>query len=429
MGIKKKLPEKDLTISKPGLKKGRRKFLRNGLLTIAGAGMTSSSLSKCHADQGDNREKVKFVYRTLGKTGIRLPIVSMGTGSTQSSGLVSAALDKGVKLLATSPYYQNGKNEKMVGSIIKGRHRDSFVVLTSVDLIKWSDTRTGELKPGFDPKIIIKKVDESLKRLNVDHIDILVQAFAATRKSVLSKPIRDAMEAIRKSGKVKYIGIATHRLEHEAIRAAVDSGKIDVVMTSYNFRRKGWKWKQEGKKLDDAIRYAAESGMGIIAMKTMAGVYWDKERTQPINASAALKWVLQNKNIHTIVPDCTSYDQLDQNLGLMADLNFTEAETRSLEPPSKELVSGLYCQQCNKCISQCPASMDIPTIMRSYMYAYGYRNLEHAKDTLSMAGLKSLPCVDCSDCVVNCSMGFNVKKKILDIGRLTDVPEDLIRYT
>ncbi len=405
----------------------RRKFLKNSLLTVTGAGLVSRSLPQSLASQESVEEDTKLLYRTLGKTGIKLPVISMGTGNTNNPNLVSSALDKGVKLLATGEAYQNGNNEKMVGSVLKDRPRDSFIIMTSCIDINWLDTRTGVFKDSFDPKTFMQKVDGSLERLEVDYVDIFTQPFAATRESVFYEPARKAMETVKKKGKAKYLGIATHRLEHEAIRAAVDIGIYDVIMTAYNFRGQGWNSMQNREELEDAIQYAAESGLGIIAMKTMAGVYWDKERTKPINATAALKWVLQNKNVHTTVPDCSTYDQLNQDLAIMANLELTEEEKQDLKPPSEELSSGLYCQQCNKCISQCPEAIDIPTIMRSYMYAYGYGNLEFARKTLCSTGLHSFPCNDCSDCNVNCLMGFDVRSKILDIARLQEIPEDFIR--
>jgi predicted aldo/keto reductase-like oxidoreductase len=407
----------------------RRKFLKNSLLTAAGAGLISKSFPQSISINESEKKDNKIIYRTLGKTGISLPVVSMGTGNTNNPNLVSSALEKGVKLLATSAAYQNGNNEKMVGSVIKDRSRDSFIIMTSSVDINWLDTQTGIFKDSFDPKTFMQAVDGSLKRLEVDYVDIFTQPFAATKESVFYDPARKAMETVKKEGKAKYLGIATHRLEHEAIRAAVDVGIYDVIMTAYNFRSRGWKSMQNREELEDAIQYAAESGLGIIAMKTMAGAFWDKERTKPINATAALKWVLKNENVHTTVPDCSTYDQLNQNLAVMANPELTEEEKQDLKPPSEELSSGLYCQQCNKCISQCPESIDIPTIMRSYMYAYGYKNLDFAQETLCSTGLRSFPCNDCSDCKVKCLMGFDVRSKILDIARLQDIPKDFIRQS
>ncbi len=399
----------------------RRKFLRNSLLTVTGAGLISKSFPQSLAHQESIENDNKFLYRTLGKTGIKLPIVSMGTGNTNNPNLVRAALDRGVQLLGTSEGYQEGNNETMVGSVLKERPRNSFMIMTSSGDINWLDTQTGMFSESWTHDAYMQALDGSLKRLEVDYLDIFILPFAATRESLFQKSAIKVMETVKKNGKAKYIGIATHRLEHEAVRAAADVGIYDIIMTAYNFRR------QNREELEDAIQYAAEAGIGIIAMKTMAGAYWDREKTKPINGVAALKWVLQNENIHTTVPDCANYDQLDIDLAIMANPELTEKEKQDLEPPSEELSSGLYCQQCSKCIPQCPENIDIPTIMRSYMYAYGYRNLEHARKTLCSTGIQSFPCTDCSSCTVRCQMGFDVRTKILDIARLQDVPEDFIR--
>ena len=198
------------------------------------------------------------------------------------------------------------------------------------------------------------------------------------------------MESFKKQGKARYIGIATHKFEHEAIRAAAD--------------------------------------MGIIAMKTMAGVYWDKQKTKPINTKASLKWVLQNENVHTTVPDCSNFSHIEQDLSVMENLELTEEEMRDLEGPGGTASSGLYCQQCNECISQCPENLDIPTIMRGYMYAYGYNNLNLARSTIDMANIKNNSCRDCSRCRVNCRMGFDIKGKIMDIARIRGIPRDMIQH-
>ena len=210
----------------------RRKFLKTSLLTVTGVGLTSGTLSQSLLNQKSTQEDTKFVYRTLGKTGIRLPVISLGTGNTNNPNLIRSALDKGIKLLATSEAYQNGNNERMVGRVLKDSPRESFIIMTSSADISWIDTTTGVFKNNFNQKDFIQRVDESLKRLEVDYVDILIQPFAATKESVFFEPIRKAMETVKKSGKAKYIGIATHRLEHEAIRAAVDIGIHDVIMTA-----------------------------------------------------------------------------------------------------------------------------------------------------------------------------------------------------
>jgi predicted aldo/keto reductase-like oxidoreductase len=396
----------------------RRKFIKNSLLTVAGTGLASRYYISHSNVSGFKTDK--FICRTLGRTGIKLPIVSMGTASTSNPALIKSALDKGIKLLATAGAYQNGNNEKMIGAIIKEMPRDSFILLTNSFDINWINTATGTLNSEFNQDLLLRNVEASLSRLGLEYVDIFTQPFTARRESVFHEPALKAMESLKLKGLSRYIGIATHRYESEAIRAAVDTGIYDVVMTSYNFL------KTNLEELNDAIRYAAESGLGIIAMKTMAGAFWDKERAKPINTRAALKWVLQNESIHTTVPDCTTFDQLSQDLGIMSDLKLTEEEMKDLVSPSGEPVSGLYCQQCGECLPQCPHGVDIPTLMRSYMYAFGYHNLPHAKLTITAAGLKSNPCSACKTCNVKCKMGFDIRKKIQDISRIIEISGDFL---
>jgi len=349
-----------------------------------------------------------------------LPVVSMGTNNTRNPALIRSALEKGVKLLATARAYQNGNNEKMIGTVIKGMPRDSYLILTNSFEINWIVTQTGIMNSAFSYKKLLKSFKSSLSSLGVDYVDFFMQPFAATRESVFHEPVMRAMEALKKDGLTRFVGISTHRREPEAVRAATDAGIHDVIMTSYNFL------KTNRNELDEALGYADQAGLGIIAMKTMAGVYWDKERTKPINSRAALKWVLKNENIHTSVPDCGDFDQLNQDLEIMSDLKLSEQELKDLKPPPGEMVSGIFCQQCGECLPQCPYGVDIPDIMRSYMYAYGHQNITHAKHTLLTTGLKRNPCSWCTKCKVSCKIGFDIRNKIIDISRILNVPDDFI---
>jgi uncharacterized protein len=397
----------------------RRNFLKSSLIAITGAPVIASSLNPFSREKFSLQDENKLVYRTLGKTGIKLPVISMGTGDTDNPKLVEAALQEGIKLFATSQYYGNGNNEKMLGEVLKGRKRDSYLVMTSA-MPDGFDFKSGMFSPDAKADNFVAKVDESLKRLGIEYLDIMLLPFVAKRESVFFEPYLKVMENIKKQGKAKFIGIATHQFEHEAIRAAVDTKIYDVILTAYNFRRKN------AAEIKEALAYAANAGLGTIAMKTMAGAYWDKEKTKPINTRAALKWALQDENIHTTVPGFTTFDQLKQNIEIMGNMPLTEEEKQSLQLTTTYFPTGVYCSQCGECITQCPHSLDIPTMMRSYMYAYGYKNIKHAKQTLSLVNIDELPCNNCKACNVNCIIGNDVKSKIADIARLHSVPGDFI---
>ena len=110
---------------------GRRSFLRRGLVGLAGLGVTSVSFaSAVGALQTGTKTKDGIITRKLGKTGITLPVVSMGVMNADNDNLVRAALDAGLNHLDTAHGYQRGRNEEMIGRVIKGRSRDSFIIST-----------------------------------------------------------------------------------------------------------------------------------------------------------------------------------------------------------------------------------------------------------------------------------------------------------
>ena len=402
----------------------RRRFIQKGVAGLAGSAILPSILkgnagNQASESQSAPPEKAKLIYRTLGKTGLKLPVVSMGVMNASNPELVRAALDSGIVLLDTAWYYQMGRNEEMIGEVVKGRPRDSFVIATKV--FEMRDFKTGLFPADAKAETFLDKFNTSLKRLGLDYVEILYLHNVSNKESVMFETYLDVMKKLKQQGKVRFIGVSTHGGEAEVLRAAADSNAYDVVLTSYNFKMNNL------AEVEAAIDYAAKKGLGIVAMKTQAGAYWDgKEKQLPINMKAALKWALQNKNVHTAIPGFTTFDQMALDMSVMEDLTLTPQEKADLVPPKNLTKAGFYCSQCNQCLPQCPAGLDIPTVMRSYMYAYSYKNMLHASETLKMADLPALPCSHCSTCSVKCSMGFAVKDRVQDIARLQAVPGDFL---
>jgi hypothetical protein len=343
----------------------------------------------------------------------------MGVMNSDNLELVRAALDQGIVHLDTAFYYQRGRNEEMIGEAIKGRPRDSYVIGTKV-LGSPLDRKTGLYTSEAAAGPFLEKLDTSLRRLNLDHVDILYLHNVSRRGAALYAPYLDALQTAKKQGKARFAGVSTHANEPEVIRAAVESGVYDVVLTAYNFRQ------PHVAEVEKAIAEAAKAGLGVIAMKTMAGAYWDSERRHPINVKAALKWALRNENIHTTVPGFTTFEQMEMDLSVMEDLTLFPAEELDLKADDQMGSAGLYCDQCGKCVPQCPRGIEIPSLMRSYMYAYGYRNLAAAKETFELAGISCVPCEDCSVCEVACPGGLDVRSRALDIARIRLVADDFI---
>ena len=247
-------------------------------------------------------------------------------------------------------------------------------------------------------------------------MDILYLHNLKRGQDAQSEPMIKALQDEKKRGRARFIGVTTHAGEPEVIRAAIEAGVYDVVLTAYNFR------KDYLKDLRQAVAEAAEAGLGVVAMKTQGGVFWDKEKTDPINMKAALKFALQDTNLHTAIPGFTAFDQMHDDLSVMEDLSLTEQEYADLRLDEK--TGGLYCQACDRCLPQCPQQLPIPDVMRSYMYVYGYGNLEKAHTLLTSLDLEEDPCGACSSCNVTCAKRFDVRDRVRDVARLKSLPAD-----
>ncbi len=393
----------------------RRSFLKMGLAGVAGLS-AAQVLEGKNGGPGKLQEQGerKMIHRTLGKTGFKLPVVSMGVMNADNPALVAAALDGGIVMLDTAWGYQRGRNETMIGKVIKGRPRDSYVLATKVPGDR--DRKTGFLLPETSPENFKAKFDESLERLGLEYVDILYLHNLRRGQDAQSEPMIKALQDEKKRGRAKYIGVTTHAGEPEVIRAAIEADVYDAVLTAYNFR------KDYLEDLRKAVAEAAQAGLGVVAMKTQAGVFWDKEKTDPINMKAALKFALQDTNLHTAIPGFTTFDQMQLDLSVMEDLTLTEQEYADLRLEDK--TGGLYCQACDQCLPQCPRQLPIPDVMRSYMYAYGYGNLEKAHSLITSLNLGDDPCGACSSCKVTCAKRFDVMGRVGDITRLKSLPAD-----
>jgi uncharacterized protein len=389
----------------------RRGFLRKGITGAAGIMVISPSLIAATLSE----QKEKIIYRTLGKTGLKVPVISFGVERADPN-LCKAAYEKGIKYFDTAYMYGNGNNETMIGNLLKDYRRNSFILSTKV--YAPGVDRDGKPTAKTTAEAFLSKFYTSLSRLKMDYVDILFVHDVRNPEVVEYKPIVNALKKLKKDGKIKFIGVSSHTNESAIINAATATGNWDVIITAYNFM------KTNISELDIAIKKANQAGIGIVTVKTMAGGFLDKEKTRPINSAAALKWVLSNSDITTIISGMTNYNQLDLNVKILSDISITEDEKKDLMIASAEM--GLYCSDCRKCLQTCRLNLPIPDLMRAYMYAYGYSNPATAYKLLGELGTNDNPCKECNSCKVKCNKKFNIKEKIADISRLVNVPTDFL---
>ena len=181
-------------------------------------------------------------YRTLGRTGFEVSLLSLGSGGArvlgqalgysqdQQTALVRRALDLGVNLIDTSSQY--GDSEAILGRALAGVPRDSYYLTT-----KWLVLEDGKLVP--DPALLTSGVEESLSRLRTDYVDVMMfhGPMPDEYPDIVSK-VYPAMERLREQGKVRAVGIST-RYVMDAAQVTADLALernpelFDVVMVKY----------------------------------------------------------------------------------------------------------------------------------------------------------------------------------------------------
>ncbi|MFZ5980395.1 MAG: aldo/keto reductase [Candidatus Zixiibacteriota bacterium] len=395
----------------------RRDFLTTAATSLAGAGLmglTPTNLLAQESEEKATRELTrKVIYRRLGKTDINLPVISMGVMNADNPQVVKASYELGVRHFDTAAYYQYGRNEQMVGNVInKLGVRKDVVIATKVAFPRLSgDPTEEEVKNKY-----IELCEGSLSRLGTDYVDILYLHNVASKDDLNNPGIKAAMAELKNRKKARYVGVSTHSNMTEVIAEATRTDFYDVVLTAINFTM------ADDTALLTAIKNAAEKGIGIVAMKTLAGGgRWpnpESRRQYPsaVITRACLKWVLRNENVHNSIPGYDNFEHMKEDFEVAYDLEYTPEEKKFLGDNNIRLSMG-FCRQCKTCLASCPSGVDIPTLMRTHMYATQYANFHHARATLNEVPKdKSLQnCVICDACIARCANTVDIARRIEEL--------------
>ncbi|MFG1608535.1 aldo/keto reductase [Actinoplanes sp. NPDC049265] len=147
-------------------------------------------------------------YRTLGRTGVQVSNLVLGamnfgglgrTSQDDVDAIVGTALDAGVNLIDTADWYGRGESEEMVGKAIAGR-RDDVILATKAGLPMSDDPN----HQGNSTRWLVRALDDSLRRLGVDHIDLYQMHRWDPRTS--DEETLSALTDLRRAGKIRYFG-------------------------------------------------------------------------------------------------------------------------------------------------------------------------------------------------------------------------------
>jgi predicted aldo/keto reductase-like oxidoreductase len=379
-------------------KKGmnRRSFIKAGMAGTATALIARPALAGTLMRMAET-ERSAFpepVYRTLGRTGLKISVVSFGAMLTPEPEVIRVAIDHGVNYINTARKYMGGKNEATVGKAVKGV-RDKVFIATKV----LSESRT--------KAEIVRDVETSLKTLGTDYIDVIQLHDITEMARIFIPETREALTLLKKQGKVRFCGVTTHQNEVAVLNALVDDPDrfFDTCLVKYNFT--------SDKAVTTAINRAAAAGIGIVAMKTQVGGYDTTGLGRITPHQAALKWALQNPNVTAAIPGMKDLTQLREDIAVMG-MPFTYADMRRLDRYA-EAIAPFYCAFCGSCEAGCPKGVEISTVNRALMYAEGgYRDISLARATYAELPKQATAaaCIGCEECTAGCVNGLDIAGKM-----------------
>jgi predicted aldo/keto reductase-like oxidoreductase len=306
-------------------KYSRRRFIKSTLsagVAIAGAQM---AFSQVHGSV-TTRNEVKNQYdpkglptSVLGKTGVVIPKIAIGLGSRfcniatldEAVGMCNYALDNGLYYWDTANSYVNEAtgvvSEERLGHIVKDRRKEIFL-----------STKIA----ARDPEKAKIQIEESLKRLQTDHMDMLkvhsVESIEEVNEICKKGSILDLLSKMKDEGVTRFIGFSGHG-NAQALKAMVDTGRFDSMLFAMNHYDDN-KENRQGT----LIPAAKLRGMGVMLMKTVR----PKETIQGMDPEELVRFALSLDGPDGIAVGMDSKKVVDSNLNLLRNFKPMNADEK-----------------------------------------------------------------------------------------------------
>jgi uncharacterized protein len=301
----------------PGSGVSRRMFLELSVAGAAAAGAARLGVAQETRANG-------IPYRTLGRTGEKVSLV--GVGGAHLGGLhdeqeairiVRTALDSGINFMDNSWDYSDGKSEERMGKALRDGYREKAFLMTKID--------------GRTRQSAAQQLDESLRRLQTDHLDLLQfhEIIRMTDSDRIFAPggALEAALAAKQAGKVRFLGFTGHKSPdihlHMLETAAAHQFTFDTVQMPLNvmdahFRSFG----------DQVLPVALSRHMGVLAMKPMGDHHiLDSQAVTPVEC---LHYAM-NLPVSVVITGCDSLAILRQAIDAAKDFRpLSEAQLAAL---------------------------------------------------------------------------------------------------
>jgi aryl-alcohol dehydrogenase-like predicted oxidoreductase len=327
---------------------------------------------------GSARKEAHMEYRRLGHSGLRVPVLSFGTGtfgggndffkawgSTDAGGasrLIDVCLDHGVSMFDSADVYSDGLAEQILGQAIKGR-RDRLLISTKATF----PTGEGANDFGSSRFHLVEAMDKALKRLGTDHVDLL-QLHGQDYNTPVEETLATLDQLVR-VGKVRYVGASNfsgwHLMKSIAASDRLGYPRHVAHQVYYSLLNRDYEWellplgRDQGigaviwsplgwGKLTGAIRRGHPAKPGTRAHDIAGtGPHYEEERlfrivdaldvvaaqTSKTIPQVALNWLLQRPTVSSVIVGARDEKQLVDNIGAVG-WNLTEEQVARLDAAS-----------------------------------------------------------------------------------------------
>lgn len=317
-------------------------------------------------------------YRALGRSGLKVPVLSFGAGTFGGTGplfsawgttdaaqarrLLDICLEAGVNLFDTADVYSDGASEEVLGAAIKGR-RDSVLLSTKTSL----PMGEGANDAGSSRFRLIRAVDDALRRLGTDYIDLL-QLHALDAGTPVEE-VLSTLDALVRAGKLRYVGVSNfpgwqvmkslavaerygwpryvaHQVyysligrdyEWDLMPLGLDQGVGALVWSPLGWGRLTGKIRRgtplpQGSRLHETADFGppVENEHLFRVVDTLDEVAVETGKTVP---QIALNWLLQRPTVSSVIIGARNEEQLRQNLGAVG-WNLSAAQVEKLDKAS-----------------------------------------------------------------------------------------------
>ncbi|MCS7239584.1 MAG: aldo/keto reductase [Thermoguttaceae bacterium] len=303
----------------------RRDFLHSAVQAVAAAGVSGNATVE--------RSSGGIPTRTLGKTGLKVPILGYGGAALpkvwlnplsyeERVALVRYAFDRGIRYFDTAGNYM--ESQRILGEALKDRRREVCLV-TKVETT--------------NPQEVRGAVEKSLRELQTDYVDILlIHGQPGLEQMTVQQAMKIHAELVKlRDEKItRFVGFSAHGHFEKAL-ALISSGGFEVCMLSYGYLPLGYQRVYSARTIvlrDACLAKAHELGMGIVAMKVlgagMLGAWsgylvrdFDSEQLAELPA-AAIRHVLNDPRVHVLTIGMRLTKEIDFNLAVISgDTTYT----------------------------------------------------------------------------------------------------------